>query len=166
MNKQSFLETSVDARDVERALLWSMRAWVIGYTRRIKVDDRIGQMWSSLGVVEAAGCVDALMWALSNGVTRAVQINCTCNTETSADEQVLLRLVMQAPVHRDLQWLELLGMVTPGAAGAICDSGARLRLVLAAGGFNLSGSDRAAHTPRSVLPASIRHVVSGTHTIH
>jgi hypothetical protein len=50
-----------DLPDLENALLWSMRAWVIGHCRHADVSAQIEEVLAKLGTAEAAGDLDRFM---------------------------------------------------------------------------------------------------------
>jgi hypothetical protein len=140
MYDRRHLDETPSPPGIEAALLWSIRAWVIGFSRGIEVQSRITQLWSRLGVPDAANYIDGMMWALSRGVTRTVEINCVCNGETSDDEATLVNLVVQPIVYDRILPLEVLSMATPPSTQAICESAARLRQLLTRAGRDFSSN--------------------------
>jgi len=117
----------------DHALLWTMQAWVVGHCHGGDVAGRITGVYADLGAPEAAGYLDGFMWAMSQGATRLLEVNCVCCPGVSADERALLDVFALQQEGRGEEALELLGsMMTPGAALA-AHGGAR-RLVAALNG--------------------------------
>lgn len=123
---------------LESALLWAMRAWVIGAERHVNVAGRMASLFSLLNAPDGAGYLGGLMWVLSHGATRDLTIHCTCNPEVSEDETRLLDMMAlhQEGFHADALVL-LTDMMPPPAARAGCDSAARLVQVLSEAGHRL-----------------------------
>jgi hypothetical protein len=119
----------------ENALLWSMRAWVIGHCRRLDVYGRIEGVLAQLGASEAAHDLNGFMWALRQGALRTIEINCVCHKEVSLDEHTLLDLFAQQQQedHEDAYTI-LSGLVTERAAIAASESSQRVALLLAVAG--------------------------------
>ena len=77
---------------LENALLWAMRAWVIGHSRNVDVATRIERLFESLGAPDAAPHLDGFMRVLSRTANRVLEVNCVCHTAVSVDEASLLSL--------------------------------------------------------------------------
>jgi hypothetical protein len=116
---------------LEEALLWTMRAWVIGHSRRVDVEARIDRVFSRLGVPEAGAYLAGFMGVLSRTATRVLEVNCVCHPEVSDDEAALLRVaaLQQGEAYEDAYAL-LAGMTTEVGAAAGCDQACRLALAL------------------------------------
>jgi len=128
-----------EARDdlprVENALLWAMRAWVIGHCRGIAVEDRIGRVFAELGAPGAMGYLSGFMWALSHGATRTLEVNCVCHPGLSRDESALLDVIaLEQEGYADEALALLRGMATARAASVVCDSARGMALALQAAG--------------------------------
>jgi hypothetical protein len=119
----------------ENALLWSMRAWVIGLCRHLDVSCRIERVLAQLGASEATYDLNGFMWALRHGALRTIEINCVCYPEVSLDERMLLDLfaLQQQEEHEDAFTL-LSGLVTEREAVAASESSQRVALLLAVAG--------------------------------
>ena len=137
-------ETALPA--LENALLWSMRAWVIGHCRSVDVTDRIDQVFVQFRAPTAARYLDAFMQTLCRGATRTLEVNCVCNPDVSADESALLDVYALQQAGYEEEARALLGRMTiRQAAAAGCDYAARLVLALNVAGHSL---------PR--MPAALR----------
>lgn len=125
--------------ELENALLWCMRAWVIGHCNHRKVSDRMASIFAKLGAAGAVSDLDGLMWALSQGARRTIEVNCVCYSEVSADERMLLDAfaLEQQEDHEDAYAI-LIHLMTERAAAIACDHAHRLALSLAAAGRLLS----------------------------
>src|SRR5690242_3544680 len=88
---------------LENALLGSMRAWTIGLSRGIPVEERIEELFAKLGAPEAAGQLYGFIWIIGPCAGRAVEVDCLCNPRISDDERRLLdilALTQHGPVER------------------------------------------------------------------
>jgi len=123
---------------LETALLWAMRAWVLGLLRDTDVAPRIVAVFTRLGAPEAMASFDGLMRGLAHGARRVLDVNCVCHPRVSGDEQSLLDACALRQAGRWQDALALLGTLTTPAAAAACnDSAARLMAVLNAAGHML-----------------------------
>ena len=121
--------------DAERALLWVMRAWVIGHCRDEDVSERIAAMLAKLGARGSLVHLDRFMAALCRGAMRQIDVNCVCNPKVSHDERLLLDVfALQQQERHDDAYALLRSLVTEGAAIIAGDSAQSLGLSLAAGG--------------------------------
>ncbi len=137
---------------LERALLWAIRAWVIGLTRRVPVEERIEAMLARLGAPEASSALFALMWVLNCGATRTLAIDCVCHPGVSGDERRLLEVLALYQQAREFEALLLLrSILTPAAAIAAGANAAQLASLLAAAGCMLRLAP--SHTGRYALVA-------------
>jgi hypothetical protein len=103
-------------------LLWCMRMWVIGMQRGIPVETRIGEMLESLGAPATSPWLKQLMFSLSQGCTRMIEVRCVCHPQIGADERALLDVLSLAQAMRSFEALLVLrGFVTQtGATAALC----------------------------------------------
>lgn len=131
---------------LENALLWAIRAWVIGHNRNIDTGGRIGRMFGNLRAPEAVLRLDAFMDALRLGARRQLAIGCVCQPEISADEALLLDILALLQEACEDEAAILLGRLVAGetVAPASCHA---LGLVLC---LNTAGHylPRAAETIR------------------
>ncbi len=151
---------------LENALLWSMQAWVVGLCKGADVAGKIGDLFADLGAPTAAGYLDGFMWALSQGATRVLEVNCVCCDTLSADERALLdvfSLQQQGQVDEALELLQ--GMTTGGAALAARSSAMRLMAVLNEAGQYLPEAEAAVRRHTLVLPMG-RIVAPMPHWVH
>jgi hypothetical protein len=123
---------------LENALLWAMRAWVIGHSRRVDVADRIGRVFDRLGAQGAARHLDRFMAVLSQSATRVLEVHCVCHTDISADEAALLHLfsLQQDEAYEEAHLLLASMTIEPGAVLG-CDHAGRLALALRDAGQTL-----------------------------
>jgi hypothetical protein len=124
---------------LENALLWTMRAWVIGRCRNRDTAGRIAEVFGKLGAPACARHLDGFMTALGRGAIRCLEVNCVCHPEVSDDEAVLLEIfALQQQEHYDEAYELLAGMTTEFSAAAGCDSANQLALALRDAGQGLS----------------------------
>ncbi len=121
--------------ELENALIWCMRAWVIGHCNHRKVSDGIESVFAALGVASAVADLYGFMRVLSQGARRTVEVNCVCYPDVSADERLLLDVfaLQQNEDHEDA-YAVMSHLMTERAAMAACDRAQRLALALAAAG--------------------------------
>ncbi|APH53265.1 Hypothetical protein GbCGDNIH9_0043 [Granulibacter bethesdensis] len=115
---------------VEHALLWTMRAWAIGVSRRVNTSAAIQEVYQRLGIPAAALHLDGFMWALCRGARRQLDVNCVCQTVVSQDEALLLDVLALAQEQRYEAMTVLSGMTKPEAAIAGCESAGQLMHLL------------------------------------
>jgi hypothetical protein len=137
---------------LERILLWTMRAWVIGITRKIPVEDQISEAFSRLGAPDATGQLYGFMWMLANGAGRTINIDCTCSRTVSADERHLLDIFAFSQHRQSLEaMLALRGMMPASVAISAGESAVAVANALSAAGQRLMqrapGTTRYALTP-------------------
>jgi hypothetical protein len=123
---------------LENALLWAMRAWVIGHSRKLNVSPQIQNMFDGLGTPGAVDPLNGFMSAISSNATRRVNIDCVCYPGVSADESLLLDvLALQQEGYEEDGRMLLGAFTTPDACSIACDKATRLVLVLNAAGHFL-----------------------------
>jgi hypothetical protein len=137
---------------LERILLWTIRAWVIGITRKIPVEDQISEAFSRLGAPDATGQLYGFMWMLANGASRTIDIDCTCSRTVSADERCLLDILTFSQHRQSFEaMLALRGMMRPSVAISASESAVAVANALTAAGQHLTqrapGTTRYALTP-------------------
>ena len=122
----------------DRLVLWAIRAWVIGFKRRIDSAEPIRAAFGKYGVPEASCLIEGLMSVVACGALRPLAVECVCHETVSDDERVLLAA---AALHQDGRGFEacfpLRTMLSPSAsrgAGEILD---RLGGLLAGAGLTL-----------------------------
>jgi hypothetical protein len=151
---------------LENALLWSMQAWVVGLCKGADVAGQIGDLYADLGAPTATGYLDGFMWALSQGASRMLEVNCVCCDTVSADERALLDVFALQQEGQVDEVLNLLGeMVTPGAALAARSSVMRLMAALNEAGQFLPQAEAAVRRHALVLPAG-RIIAPAPHWVH
>ena len=122
----------------ERTLLWTMRAWVIGITQKIPVEEQIQDAFQRIGAPDATGQLYAFMWILSQAASRMLDVDCVCSTGISGDERALLDILALSQHGRGFEAMVLLrSMVknTRALATAECVDG--FVRTLSAAGFHL-----------------------------
>jgi hypothetical protein len=124
---------------LEKALLWTMRAWVLGHCRRQPVEERIQTVFDYLKASEGAFHLEHFMQALSRGALRNLEVNCVCHEAVSMDEAALLEIfALQQREQHEEAFEKLASMTTEFAAMAGCDHANRAALALAEAGQILS----------------------------
>jgi hypothetical protein len=124
---------------LENVLLWSMRAWTIGLTRGIPVEERIEELFAKIGAPEAAGQLYGFIWIIGHCSARAVEVDCVCNPHVSADERCLLDILALTQHGRWSYAAGLLASLVSGQAAAAAAASARqVTAVLTASGRFLS----------------------------
>ncbi len=114
---------------LESIVLWTIRAWVIGYCRRVNVASRIETVFAQIGMPEGGAQLDRFMSALGNGVRRTLEVNCVCCQQVSADEAALLQVfTLQQEYAPEETYAILARLVTETAAAACYDSARRLAI--------------------------------------
>ncbi len=156
---------------LENALLWTMRAWVIGHCQRVDVAHRIETVFDQLGAPEAAASLGGFMSALSQGAKRVLEVNCVCCPDVSEDEAALLRVValQQEEAHEEA-FAVLSDMTVERATASACDNGYRLILALNSAGHTLPrhSLSRSGGTNLHHLRGTFSHPrgASPSHTLH
>ena len=146
---------------LENALLWSMRAWTIGVSRSIPVEERIDALFATIGAPDAAGHLYGFIWIIGHCATRAVEVACVCNPRISADEHSLLDILALTQHGRSTEAQGLLGSLVSGQAAAAAAASARqITAILTASGRFLA---RPLPACRVELPAGA--VASSRHPI-
>jgi len=123
---------------LDHALLWTMRAWVLGMCRKQDMAERIHHVFHSLGAPEGGPQLDRFMRALSHGARRSLEVHCVCNPQVSDDELSLLAVFQLQQAERHEEAFETLcGLTAEHAAIAGCDSANRIAIALAECGQRL-----------------------------
>jgi hypothetical protein len=135
-DKRMHFGTSVGRCDalpnLDRALLWAMRAWVLGQCRKRETGDQIRQVFQTLGAPDGDRQLGRFMRALSHGARRSLEVNCVCNPHFSEDEDRLLDVFrLQQQDRHDEAFETLSGLTVEFAAITGCDSANRIVLALA-----------------------------------
>lgn len=103
----------------EGALLWSMRAWVVGQHRGVQAEARAAEALACLGAPDAADYLFGFMFALRHGALRTIAVDCPCRPLVSGDERALLGVFALAQEDQSFEAiLSLRTLVTSGAARA------------------------------------------------
>lgn len=79
-----------DLPRIEQSLLWAIRTWVIGRRLGVDMSFKIGSVFRHIGAADTAAALEGFLWVLSQGLTRTLWVNCTCETKVSGDEARLL----------------------------------------------------------------------------
>jgi hypothetical protein len=134
-----------------------MRAWVIGITQKIPVEEQIQDAFNRIGAPDATGQLYAFMWILSQGASRTLNVDCVCQTSLSSDERTLLDIVTLSQHKRTFEAMILLrSIVRRSRAVAAADSAMKVAGALSAAGFVLPA--RALETTRYAFPTQeFRH---------
>ena len=98
----------------ERIMLWTMRAWVIGITQKIPVEEQIQDAFQRIGAPDATGQLYAFMWILSQGASRMLDVDCVCSKTISADERALLDILALSQQGRTFEAMILLRSMVKG----------------------------------------------------
>jgi hypothetical protein len=141
---------------LENALLWTMRAWVIGRCYNRDTAGRIDDVFHKLGVAAGARHLDGFMTALSRGALRSLEVNCVCHPAVSDDEAALLEIfALQQQERHEGAFEVLAAMATEVTAIDGCDSANRLVIALGEAGHDLAlrlpASNRFAPLPQDVF---------------
>lgn len=119
----------------ENALLWCMRAWVIGYCADRRLSDRIEAALARLGAAEAVAEFDGFMRTLGQGARRTIEINCVCYPDISNDERRLLdSFAYQQREDHEEAYAIISHLLIGRAATIACERAQRLALAFAAAG--------------------------------
>jgi hypothetical protein len=122
----------------ERIALWTMRAWVIGITQKIPVEEQIQDAFNRIGAPDATGQLYAFMWILSQGASRMLDVDCVCSTRISGDERALLDILALSQHGRSFEAMILLrSMVKNTRALATAECVDDFVRTLSAAGFRL-----------------------------
>jgi hypothetical protein len=145
----------------ERILLWTMRAWVIGITQKIPVEEQIQDAFNRVGAPDATGQLYAFMWILSQGASRMLNVDCVCQSSISTDERALLDVIALSQHKRTFEAMILLrSVVRCGRAVAAGESAMKIATALTAAGFVLPV--RSLETTRYAFPTQeFRHGLFG-----
>jgi hypothetical protein len=112
-----------------------MRAWVLGITEKIPVEEQIQDVFTRIGAPDATGQLFGFMWVLGQGAHRTLAVDCVCKPHVTGDERALLDVLTLSQHGRAFEALLLLrSMVKPNAALAAHDSAARVTAALSAAG--------------------------------
>ena len=145
----------------ERIVLWTMRAWVIGITQKIPVEEQIQDAFNRIGAPDATGQLYGFMWILSQGASRMLNVDCVCQPRLSRDERMLLDIMALSQHERTFEAMLLLrSLVRRGSAVAAAESAIKVTRSLSAAGFILPV--RSMETTRYAFPTQeFRHGVFG-----
>jgi hypothetical protein len=122
----------------ERIMLWTMRAWVIGITQKIPVEEQIQDAFTRIGAPDATGQLYAFMWILSQGASRMLDVDCVCSTKISEDERALLDILALSQHGRSFEAMILLrSMVKSSRALATAECARDFVQALSVAGFHL-----------------------------
>jgi hypothetical protein len=122
----------------ERITLWTMRAWVIGITQKIPVEEQIEEAFQRIGAPDASGQLYAFMWILSQGACRMLDVDCVCSTKISGDERALLDILALYQHGRGFEAMILLrSMVKSSRAQATAECANDFVRALSAADFHL-----------------------------
>lgn len=126
---------------IDHTLLWAMRVWVMGHRSKQQVMPQIDAVFRHVGVTHAAPALAAFLHALSCGLTRTVEINCTCRTSYGPDERLLLDVfgLVSLDRHEDAEAL-LRSIAEERAALLALDCALRLVLMFQEAGHMRSVS--------------------------
>jgi hypothetical protein len=139
---------------LQSVLLWSMRAWAVGSRRGIPVEERIEEVFATIGAPQAAGHIYAFIWIVGHCATRMVEVDCVCNPRISADERCLLEILALAQHGRSSEALVLLrSLISDEAAAAAADSAQLVMNALTACGQLLAPPPPPARKPTRLLDA-------------
>lgn len=115
----------------ENALLWCMRAWVIGHCTNRHTSDRIEAVLAKVGALGAGAEFDGFMRALSQGARGTMEINCVCYPDVSDDKRRLLdAFALQQQGNHDEVYATMSNLLTVRAAAVACERLKRLALAL------------------------------------
>lgn len=127
---------------LERSLLSAIRGWVIAQHSGRDARPAVADMFDRLDAVEATPTLLGFMSVLGHGVTRTIEVNCTCRHTVSAEERLLLDvLAMQQEGMVEDAAACLLGIATERSALLAADHALRLVLSLQAAGHRLDASE-------------------------
>jgi hypothetical protein len=122
----------------ERIMLWTMRAWVIGITQKIPVEEHIQDAFTRIGAPDATGQLYAFMWSMSQGACRMLDVDCVCSTRISEDERTLLDILALSQHGRSFEAMILLrSMVKGSRAVATAKCAGDFVQALSVAGFHL-----------------------------
>lgn len=125
-------------------LLCCIRTWVAGLHHDIDAIARIDAMLTHIDAPHAAPYLDGFMFAISQGATRRIAIQCPCTRTLAPDERLLLDTFGLAQQARSFEALLLLrGLVAPQAARAALQSAEAIGDHLAGAGHHLAAPDGA-----------------------
>jgi hypothetical protein len=145
----------------EGILLWSMRAWVIGITQKIPVEEQIQDAFNRIGAPDATGQLSGFMWILSQGANRMLNVDCVCQNSISRDERILLDILALSQHKRTFEAMVMLrSLVRRSSAVAAAESAVKVMSSLSAAKFTLPV--RSMETTRHAFPTQeFRHRLFG-----
>lgn len=124
------------------ALIWCMRAWVRSLRCELDTDPRIQGVLGALGAPDAAPYLEGFMFAVGNGATRTIAVQCACCPAVSPDEQLLLDALGLAQEQRPFEaLLRLRACLSPEGARAALRSAGGIGAALARVGCFLPAPD-------------------------
>jgi len=122
---------------VDGALLHAIRCWVIGSRTGQDATGAIADTLRPVGLESAMPVLNALLWTISCGITRPVEINCTCQTSMTEDEQLLLDMFALQQEGRPEDAESLLQAICNERAASLAGE-CMLRIVLQLGASGLA----------------------------
>ncbi len=118
---------------VDCVLLWTMRAWVMGITQKIPVEEQIRDAFAKIGAPGAASQLFGFMWVLGQRANRQLAVDCVCNPRISDDERALLEILALYQQGRSFEAMIVLrSMVDPKSAQAAAESAQSVAAALTA----------------------------------
>ncbi|MCQ8277293.1 hypothetical protein NFI95_02365 [Acetobacteraceae bacterium KSS8] len=153
--------TELDLTDLPRmdqSLLWAIRTWVLGRRLGEDMGAKIEAVFRHIGVADASHPLEGFLWVLSQGLTRSLQVNCTCQTAVSPDETRLLAVFeWLAEDKPDEAETMLSDMANERAALLALDCALRVVLQFRAGGHGSAPVERATGKVVSLAQARMVH---------
>lgn len=104
------------------AILWSMRAWVLGLLRDVDMGPRIRSAMAGVDAADAGPGLVGFMETLDVGGIRAIDVETMCNPRLSADERLLLGVFASVAAGRTAEAARVLrGMVGPRSVAPVLE---------------------------------------------
>lgn len=142
---------------LEATVLWSIRAWVIGFVHGEDVRARIQTLFNALRAPAAAAALSDWMDALRRGDGPVLEVNCVCVQTISQDESMLLDVLALLGEGQSTTAYGLLAtLVDAEAAAEAVGAAARLMSALTEAGH---------HMPRA-RDALFRHTAHRIASLH
>ncbi len=133
-----------DLPRMDQSLLWAIRTWVLGRRLGEDMGAKIESVFRHIGVADASHPLEGFLWVLSQGLTRSLQVNCTCQTAVSPDETQLLALFdLLGEDKADEAEAVLRDMANERATLLALDCALRVVLQFRAGGYGFAPIDTA-----------------------
>lgn len=125
-----------DLSDLERTVLWCIRACVIGHSGHARYMKKIQTIFFRLDIDDAIPDLHGFMMTLARGARRMIDVNCVCFPQVSADERALLdAFAFQQREEYEEAFDILLALMSDAAAPDACDYLTRLALAFSTAGF-------------------------------